>query len=115
MSPAAGLDVDSRSTIVSLLHTFHVTRSPRVIMALRAQDPVPDWISHLAIVKDDQLITGSKGEMPALDIGKAASKPRSIEVHKLHSRGNVLVELKNVSVSYHERKARTSVLLDLNQ
>jgi hypothetical protein len=80
-------------------------------MGLRAQDPVPDWISHLAVVKDDRISTGPKNEVLALEVARASTNKQSSqrrEVHDhLHQSENrkVLVELKNVSVSYHERKA----------
>jgi len=104
----AGLDIENRSIILSLLHTLHVARTPRVIMGLRAQDPLPEWISHLAVVKDDQVSTGSKNEVlevAKVSIHRQGSQLREVHDHHLQNvNRKVLVELKNVSVSYHERK-----------
>jgi len=104
----AGLDVDNRSIILSLLHTLHAARNPRVIMGFRAQDPVPDWISHLAVVKDNRILTGPKNEVLALEVVRASTTKQGSQPGQVHDQSanrKVLVELKNVSVSYHERKA----------
>jgi hypothetical protein len=79
-------------------------------MGLRAQDPLPEWISHLAVVKDDQVSTGSKNEVLALGVAKASINGQGSQLREVHDHHlqnvnrKVLVELKNVSVSYHERK-----------
>jgi hypothetical protein len=85
-------------------------------MGLRAQDPVPDWISHVALIKDKQVLTGPKDEVLALEVAGASTNSESSELRKApnHLRQKairkVIVELKNVSVSYHERKASAFVM-----
>jgi len=84
-------------------------------MGLRAQDPVPDWISHLAVIKDNQVITGPKDKVLTLAVAKApksGSEERKVQIHP-EQMGNkkVLVELKNVSVSYNDRKANDFVFI----
>lgn len=80
-------------------------------MGLRKQDPVPDWITHLALVKDDRIITGKKGDI--LDhqaicaVYEGASRtfipshggPRTRE-----GDGKPVAILKNVNVTYGTRK-----------
>jgi hypothetical protein len=90
-------------------------------MGLRAQDPVPDWISHLVVVKNNRISTGPKNEVLALEVARAStnkqgSQPEEAHDH-LHQSANrkVLVELKNVSVSYHERKASIFALQNQTQ
>jgi ABC-type molybdenum transport system ATPase subunit/photorepair protein PhrA len=87
-------------------------------MGLRAQDPMPNWISHLAVVNDTQVLTGLKDQFRALAKAKKApvirqgSEQLQIHAHlQQKADRNVLVELKNVSVSYHERKVIDSVFL----
>jgi hypothetical protein len=79
-------------------------------MGLRAQDPVPDWISHIAVVKDKQVLTGPKDEVFALEVltSKNSQDSELRKVHHHHQQNadrRAVAELKNVSVSYHERKA----------
>jgi len=45
--PFMGLDPPTISTLTPLLHNLAKTGSPRLMLALRPQDPLPDWITHL--------------------------------------------------------------------
>ncbi len=45
-----GLDPTNLSSISALLHRFATTNSPRVLLALRPQDLLPDWITHVIIL-----------------------------------------------------------------
>ncbi len=45
-----GLDPTNLSSISALLHRFAITNSPRVLLALRPQDLLPDWITHVMIL-----------------------------------------------------------------
>ena len=83
-------------------------------MGLRAQDPVPGWISHIAVVKDKQVLTGLKHEVFALEAvtSKNSHDSEFRKVHDHHQQKadkREIVQLKNVSVSYHERKASNLV------
>lgn len=50
-------------SISSLLRDVAFKSSPRVIVALRAQDSIPEWISHIAIVNVDSVaFQGTKEE-----------------------------------------------------
>jgi hypothetical protein len=86
-------------------------------MGLRAQDPLPDWISHIAVVTDNRVLTGPKNEVLALNVTKASTNIQGSEQQKVHdplqqkANRQALVELKNVSVSYHDRKASDSKLI----
>ncbi|KAG2050943.1 hypothetical protein BDR06DRAFT_625528 [Suillus hirtellus] len=42
--PLTGLDVNTRPILLNVLRSLHESRSPRIIVGLRIQDPVPDWI-----------------------------------------------------------------------
>lgn len=112
----AGLDTSSRSTILSLLQALHVDRSPRVILGLRTQDPVPDWISHVAVVKDGHVTTGPKHDVLtgyASTIGpriEEQASARECSIAQVADR-KVLVDMKNVTVSYHGRKASNNFLI----
>lgn len=45
--PFMGLDPPTISTLNPLLYNLAKTGSPRLMLALRPQDPLPDWITHL--------------------------------------------------------------------
>lgn len=47
MISAVGLDPSTMTTLLPLLHSLAEARSPRLLLALRPQDPLPDWITHL--------------------------------------------------------------------
>ena len=44
---AVGLDPPTIATLNPLLHNLARHSSPRLVLALRPQDPLPDWITHL--------------------------------------------------------------------
>lgn len=91
-------------------------RNPRVIMGLRAQDPVPEWVSHVAVVKDRHVTTGSKDDILTRNLFKIG--PQIDENGNTHectiaqvSNKKVLVDMKNVTVSYHGRKVNDKFLI----
>jgi hypothetical protein len=114
----AGLDVNTRPVLLNVLRSLHETRKPRIIMGLRMQDPVPDWISHVALVKGGIVIAGGKDEILSkhadVRVGEAehttASTSQSYPQAGL-DHGKPVVDMKNVNVSYDTRKATTSSLI----
>ncbi|CRG86581.1 putative ABC transporter ATP-binding protein C323,04 [Talaromyces islandicus] len=61
--PFMGLDPITSDSISSLLREVAFKSSPRVILALRAQDSIPEWISHVAIMNTDRIaFQGTKEE-----------------------------------------------------
>ncbi|KAF8883298.1 P-loop containing nucleoside triphosphate hydrolase protein [Infundibulicybe gibba] len=109
--PLTGLDVQNRPAVLDLLHQLHSSRSPRVIIGLRVQDPVPDWITHIALAQNGGVLTGPKEQVMArleqelvVRVNGGKGVPPSIPV------GAVLVDLQNVGVKYGER----TVLKNLN-
>lgn len=82
-----------------MLHDLHTSTQPRVILGLRAQDPLPEWITHVAIVEDGKVNTGLKNKVSA----RQQSKPLKDPLVKRRI-GKPLVEMKGVKVHYDERK-----------
>ncbi|CEJ57979.1 hypothetical protein PMG11_06651 [Penicillium brasilianum] len=66
--PFMGLDPATARSISNLLHRLAEKQSPRLVLALRPQDRVPDWISHMILVgKDHQVLQqGTKSEVHAI-------------------------------------------------
>lgn len=105
----AGLDLKTRPTLVSLLHSVHVSKDPGIIMGLRLQDPVPEWITHVALVQDGHVITGEKTAiLEKLNIQghEAARSVASVHHRGSSAGGRILVDMQNVNVRYHERHVR---------
>ena len=42
-----GLDPPTLASLSPLLHQLAAAHAPRLVLALRPQDPIPDWISHV--------------------------------------------------------------------
>ncbi|KAJ5102401.1 ABC transporter [Penicillium alfredii] len=63
--PFMGLDPATVRSISGLLHRLAEKCAPRLILALRPQDKVPDWITHLMILGNSHrvVLQGSKPEV----------------------------------------------------
>lgn len=56
-----GLDPPTLTTLSPLLHKLAEAQSPRLVLALRPQDPLPEWITHLVYL-GPYLKVGYQGE-----------------------------------------------------
>ncbi|KAJ7881296.1 P-loop containing nucleoside triphosphate hydrolase protein [Mycena olivaceomarginata] len=118
--PLTGLDVDSRSTVLAILHELHATCNPHIIIGLRMQDAVPDWITHLTLVSNGHVRTGAKTEVLRYkkQIQDASSTRGDAAVQNLKSRlsvGEPVVEMKNVSVTYGPRQVLKNITWTIRQ
>ncbi|KAJ7648236.1 P-loop containing nucleoside triphosphate hydrolase protein [Mycena polygramma] len=111
--PLTGLDVENRATVQAILHELHAACNPHIIIGLRMQDAVPDWITHLAVVNDGLVKTGPKTEM--LDykdelqrVASALGEPIRTAA-STPSAGEPVVEMKGVSVTYGPRKVLKNI------
>ncbi|KAI0034887.1 P-loop containing nucleoside triphosphate hydrolase protein, partial [Vararia minispora EC-137] len=106
--PLTGLDVQMRPALLKLLQKLHVARAPRVIMGLRPQDPVPDWVSHVALVRDGEVQTGFKEDIlaeQAENVLAYSVSPRSNRTPAPHTKQlrRALVDMGDVNVKYQTR------------
>ncbi|MCJ1436494.1 hypothetical protein MMC27_005873 [Xylographa pallens] len=69
--PFMGLDPPTTSTISSLLYNLTVANSPRIILGLRPQDLLPEWITHLVYLDSDHNV--------------AQLGPREVVLNALHA------------------------------
>lgn len=112
----AGLDISHRPRLLSLLKSFHQNSQPHIIMALRAQDPIPDWITHLLFIQSqNRIISGAKQhvfpELVSMTTNlNQKSMPTSPTLPK-QAPGNILVDLQNVNVKYHDRHVTYIIIL----
>ena len=76
-------------------------------MGLRLQDPVPEWISHIALVQDGRVTTGEKTtilqQLNDSHAREASYSTSPVHDPSLEARTKVFVDMQNVNVRYHER------------
>jgi hypothetical protein len=78
-------------------------------MGLRLQDPIPDWITHVALVQDGYVTTGGKKaivEKLNLRTHEAARSVAAVRNRGSSAGARTLVDMRNVNVRYHERQVR---------
>ena len=83
-------------------------------MGLRLQDPIPDWITHIALVHDGRVMTGEKAaivEKLNLHTYKADRPAAAVRNRDSGGGSDVLVVMQNVNVRYHERHVSWYFLL----
>lgn len=75
-------------------------------MGLRNQDPIPEWITHLAVVKGNGVLTGTKEQMlQAIGTKQGVAPPSNTNVVDIgRGDGKAVVVLKNVNVTYDTRR-----------
>ena len=115
----AGLDVHHRPKLLSLLHAMHNDSSPHIIMSLRIQDVIPEWITHVVLVRPGgQIVTASKEELKKeLDehYAKHTQAAAKRDTHPVASSQPgkedkpVVIDLQKVNVAYHDRHVRSSI------
>ncbi|KAF8634670.1 hypothetical protein AX15_000771 [Amanita polypyramis BW_CC] len=113
--PLTGLDHESRPRILELLRELHAAKKPRIIMGLRAQDNIPEWITHIAFVNKGKVEVGGKdGVLPivrqhvVMERKNAASSGRIFNEDKKKG-GKLVVEMKNVNIAYENRKVLSDI------
>ena len=78
-------------------------------MGLRLQDPIPDWITHVALVQGGHVTTGEKTAIVKelnLHSHEAARSAASVRNRGSSAGARTLVDMRNVNVRYHERHVR---------
>ncbi|KAI6009874.1 P-loop containing nucleoside triphosphate hydrolase protein [Pisolithus marmoratus] len=107
---------EQQTDSLHVLESLHKVRNPRIIMGLRNQDPIPEWITHVALVKQDRLLTGKKEDILAQQVSDTARAEanRSFISHSgtptaRKEFGKPVAILKNVNVIYNTRKVLKSI------
>jgi Ni/Co efflux regulator RcnB len=78
-------------------------------MGLRLQDPIPEWITHIALVHGGHVTAGEKAAI--LDKLNLHTHEVSRSLATVHNRNSssgssILVDMQNVNVRYRERHVR---------
>ncbi|KIO30494.1 hypothetical protein M407DRAFT_151905 [Tulasnella calospora MUT 4182] len=107
--PLTGLDVQQRPNLLGILQELHTNRHPRIVMGLRKHDAIPEWVTHVALASGDVVRTGPKEDVLST-VGESSvfmgSQPEAEEQPATNKKpaGKVVLETKNLTVAYHERK-----------
>ena len=93
-------------------HTSKESDSPHILLGMRTKDPIPEWITHIALVNPDHTIrTGPKAEME--DMMKSQQKTQvfipSGTLGKRKESSYELVKIEDLSVSYGPRTVLKNV------
>jgi len=92
-----GLDPPSLSTISSLLYCLAEKHSPRVVLALRPQDPLPKWVTHVIYLDSETSVAYQGPKKGALGefISQEQSAPQLVPFQGLNlgnkTRKNIVV------------------------
>ncbi|KAL8937986.1 MAG: hypothetical protein Q9211_003419 [Gyalolechia sp. 1 TL-2023] len=114
--PFMGLDPPTRETLSPLLHNLAEAQAPRIILSLRPQDPLPEWITHVVVLDPELRVAyqGIKKEAPIKGQKRASkrwrtpSTPFSRDGLPLYdeappSLGEPIIQMHDVVVRYGDR------------
>lgn len=123
--PFMGLDPNTARNMGSLMQNLAERQSPRLIMSLRPEDVVPDWITHLLVADDalNVIVQGQKQHVlahqhvrelvasHALEQSQASSASQDHRISRdgwkadspASSPGEAVVEMQGVKVSYGDK------------
>ncbi|KAL9000081.1 MAG: hypothetical protein Q9169_001156 [Polycauliona sp. 2 TL-2023] len=120
--PFMGLDPPTIKSISSLLRRLAQAQAPRIVLSLRPQVPVPEWITHVVRLGPELRVAGQGPKYPMLRrVGVApanskeskagdddASKPLSREGLPLggessDTHGEAIVEMRDICVRYGDK------------
>jgi hypothetical protein len=95
--------VSSRPKLLNLLQKLHQSRKPRVILGLRTQDDIPEWVTHVALVQDGTVQAGVKSDVVPLIKHDTSFLDVSGPGPIGDGAGPIVLDLRNVSVKYGDR------------
>ena len=125
-----GLDPPTLMSLSSLLHGLASKNEPRLVLSLRPQDPIPDWITHLIVLDRSCEVAhmGSKtnvlndlGQHTAFanqaEIGRtltstgiietentaAKTAMRGDDMKEAEGNGEAIIEMRGVRVAYGDK------------
>lgn len=113
ISYSAGLDVKQRPLLLQLLHDHQNRRNPIIVLGLRQHDPIPDWITNVAVAHGDGVVAGKKVDLQQ-EIEAASGLSSDAAVRRAPQRkrheGPVLVDVKGLNIAYSDRKVGQSIV-----
>ncbi|KAL8718204.1 MAG: hypothetical protein Q9225_004631 [Loekoesia sp. 1 TL-2023] len=118
--PFMGLDPATLKTLSPMLYTLAEAQAPRILMSLRPQDPLPEWITHVVLLGPELRLAyqGPKGKAPnsLKKLVVTLAKPESDIKFLKNSReglplrggpptpsGEPIIEMRDVVVKYGDK------------
>ena len=112
-----GLDPPTRKLLSLLLNQLAEARAPRILLSLRPQDTIPNWMTHLICITEDFKVSAQGPKADVLN--QLHDSPVALQNKPLPSdngtrmqfrefdatRGQPLIEMQGVQVKYGERCA----------
>jgi ABC-type molybdenum transport system ATPase subunit/photorepair protein PhrA len=100
--PFMGLDPPTLTTLSPLLQKLAEANAPRLVLTLRPQDPIPDWITHLIYLQPECEIAFSGRKESVLQglRERAAEIRQGKKVNQLHMPGISMHEVGRVLTSH---------------
>lgn len=99
-----GLDISSRKTLSTLLSALAQTASPRILLALREQDHIPSFVTHVLHIDSTNEILHN-GKKSSSSVVPESAPPDDV-LSEIKSRNikkstkPILVDMKDVNISY---------------
>ncbi|KAH6718041.1 P-loop containing nucleoside triphosphate hydrolase protein [Leptodontidium sp. MPI-SDFR-AT-0119] len=99
--PFMGLDPPTLLSLSPMLHGLAEANAPRLVLALRPQDPIPDWITHLVYLKGNCEVAFQGDKETVLeelrrhvrDMHLGRTEPdESMPLHSMHEVGRSLTK-----------------------
>ena len=89
------------------------TKSPKIVVAMRDQDKIPDYVTHVIALSEDKKVTYS-GPVDGYRVPEKAVVKPEISPKKATKIGDVLVDIKNLNIVYNRNDIPTPVLQNLS-
>ncbi|KAF8342719.1 P-loop containing nucleoside triphosphate hydrolase protein [Cantharellus anzutake] len=116
--PLTGLDIKQRPSLLEFLHGLHRRKDPWILLGLRRQDPLPDWVTHVAYAQDNNVISGhrtSDSVRPFFRADRSSTKrvPDALAPERPTKHfsppgaavtGNPLIQIRGLNIQYENRK-----------
>lgn len=112
-SPSAGLDVKQRPLLLQLLHDHQTHQNPIIVLGLRQHDPIPDWITNVAVAREDGVIAGKKDDLQQeieATSGVLSNAPVRGAPRQKRREAPVLVDVKGLNIAYSDRRVSQSIV-----
>jgi hypothetical protein len=86
-------------------------------MSLRLQDPIPEWITHLAVVRGDRVVTGPRrGIFAVYPVNTVKTRDGDVHSHAVvpeNHQGKILADMNSVNVQYQGCQVRSLTITSL--
>ncbi|EPY51515.1 ATPase [Schizosaccharomyces cryophilus OY26] len=98
--PYAGLDVASRSIVSNLLGNMSSVCSPKIVLSLRQQDEIPDFVTHIVELNNHEITYQGVKDHYHPSLNSAVLTKPQLEDTKPPKIGKPIIEMNNLNCTY---------------